>query len=291
MKDMDMDSAIRKNMEEDLVNLEPIDTRTLEEKIGLYFTEFTEVLGKLKERLCKCIEELFAIAEDLDKFHKNTTIASVAGSAVGIAGGITTIVGLVLAPFTLGASLIVSGVGIGVATAGGVTGVAASLADSINIKKKCSRVEEIMKEVNSIIEKLQEHSKIIDELIQNIKKQFNINDLNDIAKLTGRAGLVTTEIVRVVPLARISAVAARGAEVAAQGARAIMVASGVLAAVFLIVDTFYAVRGARDLQRGCLTKEAEEIRRVVMELFEILSELRRNEEELSDIMRLSPWRQ
>ncbi|CAM4510679.1 unnamed protein product [Leuciscus chuanchicus] len=71
--------------------------------------------------LYKTLDVLRELADGLEKVHFNTTVSSLTGGVVGLAGGITSVVGLILAPFTLGASLIVTGVGIGVAVAGGVT--------------------------------------------------------------------------------------------------------------------------------------------------------------------------
>ncbi|KAL0153970.1 hypothetical protein M9458_050727, partial [Cirrhinus mrigala] len=77
----------------------------------------TQTIEELNQSL-KVLEEL---ANSLETVHYNTTVGSLTGSVVGLAGGITSIVGLILTPLTLGASLVVTGVGIGVAVAGGVT--------------------------------------------------------------------------------------------------------------------------------------------------------------------------
>ena len=58
---------------------------------------------------------------------KRTVTASVGGGVASVAGSITTITGLILAPFTMGTSLIVTAVGIGVATAGGVVSASANI--------------------------------------------------------------------------------------------------------------------------------------------------------------------
>ncbi|KAG9341414.1 hypothetical protein JZ751_019222 [Albula glossodonta] len=73
------------------------------------------------------VNELKEIIAHMESVHYGSTAGSLAGGVIGAAGGITSIVGLILAPFTLGASLIVTGVGIGVAVAGGVTGAASNI--------------------------------------------------------------------------------------------------------------------------------------------------------------------
>lgn len=47
-------------------------------------------------------------------------------------GGVTAIAGLALAPFTFGASLVITAVGVGVATAGGIASASAAISDNVN---------------------------------------------------------------------------------------------------------------------------------------------------------------
>ncbi len=71
--------------------------------------------------------------DTLKEIHHKHTIGSLSGSVIGAAGSITALVGLILAPFTLGASLIVAGVGIGVGVTGGVTGGIFSSINTIRV--------------------------------------------------------------------------------------------------------------------------------------------------------------
>ncbi|XP_077344728.1 apolipoprotein L3-like [Lithobates pipiens] len=249
----------------------------LEAKIGLYIKEFRETYNVLQERLSKCIKEMLEIANYMDEFHRKATIASVSGSTVGIAGGITTIVGLALTPFTFGASLIVSAVGMGVATAGGLTSAVASIADNENIKKKLKRVEEIVKEIQKHIEQIQEISKRLNSVFE----KLGINDICNAVAFGGILVNAAVQVGRLVRLGRIIATAARGAKAAAQGARLITAISGVLAGLFLVIDTFFIVKGAQDLKHGCKTKEAAEIRDLAEKLIKLQSELQSNKEAIT----------
>ncbi|RXN34359.1 G2 M phase-specific E3 ubiquitin- ligase-like protein [Labeo rohita] len=82
---------------------------TLEERFMKSTENFDEAYKDSEEfpREWKNITDL------LEEVHRKCTIGSLSGSVIGAAGGITAIVGAILAPFTLGASLIVTGVGIG----------------------------------------------------------------------------------------------------------------------------------------------------------------------------------
>ena len=89
------------------------------------FTERAEVLWQH-------IITLHATADDINNFHHKAKIAGITGGTTTAVGGVTAIAGLALAPFTFGASLVVTAVGVGVATAGGITSASAAISDNVN---------------------------------------------------------------------------------------------------------------------------------------------------------------
>lgn len=105
------------------------------------------------------VVELLAVADAADNFHKKTVTASIGGGVASVAGSITTITGLALAPFTFGSSLIITAVGIGVATAGGLTSASANITDTMHSRTDRARVEQIIlgyqEEIKDIRECLQ----------------------------------------------------------------------------------------------------------------------------------------
>ncbi|XP_031758861.1 apolipoprotein L3 [Xenopus tropicalis] len=123
----------------------------------------------------ECISLLYHIADCIEKVHKDTTIANIAGSTAGIAGGITAIVGLALIPVTLGASVIVSAVGGAVAAAGGLTGAGSSIVDFFYIKKQCSEAEKILKAFMNDVKCIKDYLSNIDIQLEAIKSLFGEN--------------------------------------------------------------------------------------------------------------------
>uniref|UniRef100_A0A672KXB5 Uncharacterized protein n=1 Tax=Sinocyclocheilus grahami TaxID=75366 RepID=A0A672KXB5_SINGR len=91
------------------------------------------------------IEKLTTITDELESMHKNTTVGSLTGATMGAAGGITSIVGLALAPVTLGVSLVLTAVGSVVGVAGGATG---TICNSINNNKQ-KRLQENIENITS----------------------------------------------------------------------------------------------------------------------------------------------
>ncbi|KAF7648678.1 hypothetical protein LDENG_00153210 [Lucifuga dentata] len=87
------------------------------------------------------ISELATISDNLDKVQKKNKTMGIAGGTTGAVGGVTAVVGLALAPVTLGASLIATAIGAGmVASAGGIGAHTASAHKKIVNRKEVERL-------------------------------------------------------------------------------------------------------------------------------------------------------
>lgn len=79
------------------------------------------LMMKRNEPLRELISEFTAISASLDKMQKKSKTMDIAGGTTGAVGGVTAVLGIALAPVTMGASLIATAVGAGmVASAGGM---------------------------------------------------------------------------------------------------------------------------------------------------------------------------
>uniref|UniRef100_A0A3Q3IFM1 Uncharacterized protein n=1 Tax=Monopterus albus TaxID=43700 RepID=A0A3Q3IFM1_MONAL len=196
------------------------------------------------EHLQDKLTKLRTVADDLERVHQRATIGSLAGSVIGAMGGITAVVGLILAPFTLGASLIVTGVGVGVSTLGGVAAGASNITNMVNQSSDRKAVRSIIKEfeekINAVVTWLQE-----------------ICNTDNLARLGLRAGRglgAIPELIRLVQVVNIG-------KIAAQATRAVRVAeavTGVLSALFLAVDIFFIAVDAKEIHHIRQAKAAEE---------------------------------
>lgn len=118
----------------------------------LFVRFFNQRGGSLQQRVL----ELLALADSADDFHKKAVKASFGGGVASVAGSVTTITGLILAPFTAGTSLIVTAVGIGVATAGGVTSASANITDTVHSKTDRKKVEKMIQDYEEEIKDIRE---------------------------------------------------------------------------------------------------------------------------------------
>ncbi|KAM9674188.1 apolipoprotein L2-like isoform 1-T2 [Trichechus inunguis] len=93
-----------------------------------FLDEFPMVKMELEER----ISELHALADKVDKTHRDCTISYLVANSVGAFSGVLTILGLALAPVTAGVSLALSATGMGLGTAAAITSVSTSIVDHSN---------------------------------------------------------------------------------------------------------------------------------------------------------------
>uniref|UniRef100_A0A8B9GTK6 Si:ch73-233k15.2 n=1 Tax=Astyanax mexicanus TaxID=7994 RepID=A0A8B9GTK6_ASTMX len=84
---------------------------------------FIETFSECRPRMFQFLSDLEETAVKLDRMTKGSSISSVAGSSVGIAGGVMSIIGLGLAPFTAGLSLGLTMTGLGLGVTSGVNSI------------------------------------------------------------------------------------------------------------------------------------------------------------------------
>ncbi|XP_030045842.1 apolipoprotein L domain-containing protein 1 [Microcaecilia unicolor] len=96
-----------------------------------------------RNRLHDHVMRLHKIAARIKKLHKRSVITTLTGNCLSIAGAVTAIVGLSLTPITLGASLLASSVGLGVAAAGGAANVTSDVSLALSSSRELRKVREI----------------------------------------------------------------------------------------------------------------------------------------------------
>lgn len=104
----------------------------LADKVHRGLRVFNKVFTERAEVLWQSIITLHTIADNISNFHQKAKIAGITGGTTTAVGGVTAIAGLALAPFTFGASLVITAVGVGVATAGGIASASAAISDNVN---------------------------------------------------------------------------------------------------------------------------------------------------------------
>uniref|UniRef100_A0A8C9RUN4 Apolipoprotein L domain containing 1a n=1 Tax=Scleropages formosus TaxID=113540 RepID=A0A8C9RUN4_SCLFO len=246
---------------------------------------FVSLLDQRNESLKARVAELRTVADAADSFHKRTVAASVGGGVASVAGSVTTITGLILAPFTFGTSLIVTGVGIGVATAGGLTTASANITDTVHSKLDRKKVEKMIQGYQEDMQDIKECLEFVQvgqpTFLQSLSRHALNQNVKHVIKEGGRAGkalVINTENL----VSTVQVFSAAGG--AARAAQAISVTTGVMSALFLALDIFFLAKNSHELRAGAKTKFAAKIREVCEELDEGLVELNQIKAELQKTM-------
>ncbi|GAB1299537.1 Apolipoprotein L 10B [Apodemus speciosus] len=229
--------------------------------------EFLQKFPQLKSKLEYHIRKLRELADHLDQVHKDCTISNTVASSVGAASGVLGILGLILAPFTGGASLALSATSLGLGAAASVTGITTGIVENSMTRSDISEarslveatinvLEEILKIVPKIrvtlsnsVRELIDAFKRYKDMIQNMKKaRFFYETLPQ--KLAFRGGRLL-----------------QGLRPVTKGAR---IRAGVFTSIFLAWDVFDLVNQSMDLYDGAKTESARALRDLAHKLEEKL---------------------
>ncbi|KAM4605620.1 apolipoprotein L1 isoform 2-T2 [Polymixia lowei] len=259
------------------------------EKVQKGIRVFNKLFSERAESLWQHVIDLNAIADGLDRFNKKTKIAQITGGSTSAIGGVATIAGLALAPVTMGTSLIVTAVGLGVATAGGLTSAGAGISNQVNNSLDRKKVEKIVEDYQEKIADINKCMMFIKQGIENLRKfdllkmkkhAYNrdfpaLNNIYEDGAMAGKAILINAnEIMRVVQIANVAgSTAARAVQIASM-------ATGVLTGLFVGMDIYFVAKDSKELKKGAKSEFAAKIREVANQLHEGLVELNGIREEL-----------
>ncbi|XP_051240367.1 apolipoprotein L3 isoform X2 [Dicentrarchus labrax] len=151
--------------------------------VRVYILLLTEHGGFLKQ----LNDELLCIADNLDKVSKGTKIAGITGGATSVAGGAAAAAGVILSPFTLGLSLALTVVGVGVAAAGGVTGASAAIANKVNVTQDKKKIEKAFQDYEDRMKEIRECITFISGGIEQLR-QHDLSLLDEARKESVRIG-------------------------------------------------------------------------------------------------------
>ncbi|XP_039650964.1 apolipoprotein L6-like isoform X2 [Perca fluviatilis] len=222
------------------------------------------LLSKHGDTLKGHTAELLCIADNLDKVSKGTKIAGITGGATTAAGGVAAAAGVILAPVTMGLSLALTAVGVGVAAAGGVTGASAAIANKANVSQGKKKLEKTFHEYKDLMVNIQDCLKFINEGLEQLK-QHDLSVLSEARK-------ESVKVAKMVQLATTGRASARAIEANSK-------ASGLMEGFALGIDLFIqgknGQRPKKDLKSALATKIrklAEELNKGLDELKELFSE-------------------
>lgn len=240
----------------------------LADKVQRGLRLFNKVFTERAEVLWQSIIQLHSIAENISTVHQKAKIAGITGGTTTAVGGVAAIAGLALAPFTFGTSLVITAVGVGVATAGGITSASAAISDNINNMHDRKKVETILEEYE---DHLLDIGKILHFVNQGLYKlrghpflrsgtQHYSQDW-EIRKAVQMIGMVDTPVMRAVDVTDSAVASVQG--------------------LFKGMDKYF-VKDSRELKKGCKKEIVAEIKEVANILNDAIVTLNAAREELQE---------
>ncbi|XP_039508028.1 uncharacterized protein LOC120463186 isoform X2 [Pimephales promelas] len=249
------------------------------------------------------VNEWERITDSMESAHYSATAGSLSGSVIGAAGGITALVGLILTPFTLGASLIVTGVGVGVGVAGGVTGAASTITNTVQQKAFRGSLEKIQQKYESVSEPIITPLNTLRKVLRRITKfsvffgNTSFDNVQISCNLDRGNILCASQLLNLGLLANVSRIATQTARVGRVVAEAV---SGVLSGLLVILDVAFIVMDSVDIHqmrqgkvddpekvKSSVLKSIAEMRRTHNELCDVQKEIQKTREELKDYIELT----
>ncbi|XP_021433463.2 uncharacterized protein si:cabz01007807.1 isoform X1 [Oncorhynchus mykiss] len=240
----------------------------LAEKVHRGLSVFNKVFTERAEVLWQYVIKLYALADDITSFHKKAKIGNITGGTTAAVGGGAAIVGLALAPFTFGASLIITAVGVGVAAAGGITSASATISDNVNNMQDRKKVEVVLEDYEVRMEELVKILRFVCEGLYRLRghpllrrgTQHYSGDW-EVRRAVQMVSLVDRPVLRATEVTEGAAVALRG--------------------LFKGMDKYFT-KDSRELKKGFKKEVVFKIRQVAQVLHESLMELNAIREELQD---------
>ncbi|XP_036063456.1 apolipoprotein L3-like [Onychomys torridus] len=252
---------------------------------------FLEVYPQVKLELEQQIRKLHALADKIDKVHRDCTITQVVASSTGAVSGVLTILGLALAPVTAGISLGLSATGLGLGAAAAVTSVSTTIVEKVSTVTAEAEASQLVptskdpgKAIREVLEKttprLFSVSKNSFQNLEVIKKNI------DAIKLAKANTRLANNAKRLMTTGRVSARNTRQVQKAFGGTALAMskgarIMGAATAGLFLVLDVVSLVQDSMHLSEGGKTESAAKLRQQAQDLEQKLQELIRVHDSLT----------
>ncbi|KAM8978751.1 apolipoprotein L6 [Sarcophilus harrisii] len=261
------------------------------EDIVIFLKEFPDRKMKLEER----IQGLHAVADQIEKTHKKCAITNVVAGSTSIVSGVMTILGLALAPVTVGGSLILSASGIGLGALATVTSLSSNViehASNLAARERVSNhegtkarvaVEVLCKEAPHLLSAAQKCVTVGNQVMEEINKNIRAFRL---AKANPR---LTANAKKFMGAGYLSTWRSQKVEKAFSGTALAMtkgsrVMSAMTAGALVLVDMITFMHDLSHLLKGAEAEMAGELREQAQELENKLKELSQAYNNLLDII-------
>uniref|UniRef100_A0A0G2JXY3 Apolipoprotein L 7a like 1 n=2 Tax=Rattus norvegicus TaxID=10116 RepID=A0A0G2JXY3_RAT len=244
---------------------------------------FLEAYPQVRQELEERIKKLHALADKVDKVHRDCTISQVVASSSSAVSGVLTILGLALAPVTAGVSLALSATGMGLGAAAAVTSVSTIIVEKVSLASAEAEASKLVLTnkvtMNGMKEVLEQSGpRLLSVSTNSFKDLKNIKTSIQAIKLTKANPRLTTNAKRLMTTGKISARKTRQVQKAFGGTALAMtkearIMGATTAGLFLLMDVVRLVEDSKHLHEGAKSVSAAELRQQAQDLEQKLQEL------------------
>ncbi|XP_023415722.2 apolipoprotein L3-like [Loxodonta africana] len=239
-----------------------------------FLDKFPQVKMELESR----IRQLHALADKVDKIHRDCTISHVVANSTGIISGILTFIGFGLAPVTAGVSLALSATGMGLGTAAAITSASTSIVDYSNSFSAKAKARKLVATgdcadlVKGVLPPFVSITKHCIEVLSNIGKTVRAIKLAKAnPRLVASARLLmTTGNISIWRSKQVQKAFGGTTLAMTKGARVMGMAT---TGVSLLMDVVSLVQESKHLHEGAKAESAEELRKQAQDLERKLEKL------------------
>ncbi|XP_051756477.1 uncharacterized protein si:cabz01007807.1 isoform X2 [Ctenopharyngodon idella] len=246
---------------------ETISFKAVADKVHRGLRVYLKLFMEQAELLYQHVLILYGIADDISNFHHRTKIANITGGTTTAVGGAAAIAGLALIPVTFGASIIVSAIGLGVATAGGITAASASISDNIHNMHDRKKIEIIIQDYEAQLVEMQRCLRFIIEGLCRLRTHPLLRRNNyytgdwEVRRALQTISLVTDPVEQAEEITNYTLAK--------------------LASLHTGIDKYFT-KDMKEVKKGCKKEATAEVRSLAKQLHEGLVELSSIREQLLD---------
>ncbi|XP_028727105.2 apolipoprotein L2-like [Peromyscus leucopus] len=244
---------------------------------------FVDKFPQVKLELEQHIRKLHALADKIDKVHRDCTISKVVAGSTSTVSGVLTLLGLALVPVTAGASLGLLAMGMGLGAAAAVTSVSTGIVDYTNESSARTRASHLvstsMDRVRMVAEAVVHSGPQVYQLSESCCRVLRCLQQSIYAiKLAKANPALAASAKRLLTMGRIPAQSGEQAKKAFRGtalamSRRAWVMNIATTGVSLTEDVISLVKESKRLHEGAKAESAEELRQQAQELEEKLEVL------------------
>lgn len=252
--------------------------------------KFAETFPQVKLELEEHIRKLQALADRVDKVHRDCTISKVVAGSTSTVSGVLTLLGLALVPVTAGTGLVLLATGMGLGAAAAVTSVSTGIVDYTNESSAKTRASHLvstsMVKVKMVAEAVVHSGPRVYELSENCCRVLRCLQQSIYAiKLAKANPALATSAKRLLTMGSISAQSGKQVKNAFRGtalamSRRAWLMNAATTGVTLVGDVIGLVKESKRLHQGAKAQSAEELRQQAQELEEKLGVLTQIHESL-----------